>query len=269
MLKRTLLLLVSLLLLSILGCKQENESIPTGESVSVIQQTADTQQEISKPVTHNESNQATESVFSDIFLKDAFEKDLSIFQSPQTVYEENDPDRELKESIDQYLYARNQILSDMHQPFSKMEAVSTMLSYCDPSFQMEAKLTMWYRFYLRKINENNFDLSYAYFVHRTLYYDIVHEDDEATVTVQDAIQFQHVNVDVISSSGDTHTIRVKKDGDLWKILNDNPGIAEQHITDAYYRFLSDCPFTEQQEIEDYIKGRFAAWGDPPFFVQNC
>ena len=201
-----------------------------------------------------------EDTYLDAFLENAFEKDLKVFLEPQPTYGADDPDKDVKECIDAYLLARNEVLSDMHQPFSSMEAVSRMLSYCDPSFQMQAKVTIWYRFYLRKTNERNIDLSYAHFIYRTVYSSIVYDGDEATVTVQDAIQFQHVNSDVISASGDTHTICVRRDGDAWKIVNDDPGELEKHITEAYQRFLSECPYSDPSEAEEYLKERFANWG---------
>lgn len=263
-----LILIWALSFLPVLGCIKENPVLDRYDGESIDQQAFDPKgaNEASTPESSIEA--VKESSYLDAFKQNAFEKDLKVFQEPQPSYED-DPDRTLKECIDAYLYARNQILSDMHQPFSTMEAVSTMMYYCDPSFQMQAKVTIWYRFYLRKTNQRNIDLSYAHFIHRTVYTSITYKGDEAFVTVQDAIQFQHVNSDVISSSGDTHTIHARKNGDTWKIVYDDPGALEEHIVTAYQRFLSECPYTEPEEIEHYIKERFAAWGSdahPPISV---
>lgn len=250
------ILALSLILLMLAAC------VPTPEEDAVDKTVGKEETLIAATAapTASDVTPSEEDMYLDAFLENAFEKDLKVFLEPQPTYGEDDPDRDIKECIDAYLYARNQILSDMHQPFSAMEAVSTMLSCCDPSFQMQAKVTIWYPFYLRKSNERNIDLSYAHFVHRTVYSSIVYYGDEATVTVQDAIQFQHVDNDVISASGDTHTIRVRRNGDAWKIVDDDLGAIDSHIAEGYKRFLSECPYSDPKETEQYIMERFANWG---------
>ena len=198
----------------------------------------------------------------DEFIQDAFEEDLKIFQQ-ETSYDPNDPDLELKQMIDEYLFSRHIIKGEYQQPYDETNAaLQTMLSHCDDSFRSEAKMTMWYWCYILK--SRGIDLSYAELRHRTEYKDIKHEADEVRITVLDAVQFRHTfDPDVLSSSGDTHVIRLHKVKGEWKITEDDPGSFLCHLNEQYREFVSECPYSEESAIEQYVMDRWTAPSNKP------
>ena len=234
------------------GCVQNN---PPADDVSQLETSDSSSIEDTKITQFEELEQP------DLFVQQALEMDLKEFQVPQPTYAPEDPDRPLKDSIDHYLYARNSILADINQPFSAKEALAEMLSYCDTSFRMEAKVTIWYIFYMRKIQ--NMDLSYEDFRHRTTYLSIEYEGNRATIRVKDSIQFMTAGKNVVSASGDIHVIVAEQVDGKWLIIRDDPGQIEGYINDAFHKFRSECPYSDEKEIETYIMDRFATWGNDP------
>ncbi len=245
--KKMVLLLAALLLLSSLACRDTQTDVDAD--------TVDVDSFVSTDIGSMPSPM-------DEFIQDAFEEDLKIFQQ-ETSYDPNDPDLELKQVIDEYLYSRHIIKGEYQQPFDETNAaLQTMLSHCDDSFRSEAKMTMWYWCYILK--SRDMDMSYAELRHRTEYKDIEHEADEVRVTVLDAVQFRHTrDIDVLSSSGDTHVIRLHKVQGEWKITEDFPGSFLCHMNEQYREFVSECPYSEESAIEQYVMDRWSAPSNKP------
>ncbi|MDO4492807.1 MAG: hypothetical protein Q4C53_02860 [Clostridia bacterium] len=197
------------------------------------------------------------------FRRHAEEAGMTEFLAPAPGYGEDDPYAELKRTADTYLSERARILADINAPFSTLPAVANMLAVCAPDYRQEAKLTAWYLFYLRKINENGFDLSYGHYEHRTRYLDVVCDGDLAVVTVMDLLQFRTVNTDTISGQADLHTLTLTRTDGAWQVAGDDPGEFLAHITAAYARFSAECPYPDGPEAERDIMDRFAAWSDRP------